>query len=50
MKRYTYITTYVVEAPDEKTAEEVREKVVSQLRPDKLVVDHWTQLADIEDC
>ena len=49
VKRYTYVTTYIVRAPDEATAREVMEKVKSQLRPDRLVVEHWTKLTDIED-
>jgi len=32
------------------TAGEVKDKVECQLRPDTLVVEHWTKLTDIEDC
>ncbi len=49
MKRYTYVTTYIVRAPDEASAGEVREKVESQLQADSSVIEDWTKLTDIED-
>jgi len=51
-KEYTYVTTYIVLAPDEATANEVKEKVESVLHPGTLhciVVEHWTKLTDVED-
>jgi hypothetical protein len=48
-KRYTFVTTYIVEAPDEAKATEVKEKVVAQLQPDRSVAEYWTKLTDIED-
>jgi ABC-type lipoprotein release transport system permease subunit len=49
LKRFTYVTTYIVQAVDERTANEVKEKVVSQLQTDTLVLEDWTNLTDIED-
>ncbi len=49
MKSYTYVTTYVVRAPDEGKAGEVMEKVESQLAVDSSVAEHRTSLIDIED-
>jgi len=49
MKRYTYVTTYIVKALDEAVGDEVVEKVESVLRPDTAVVERWTKLECIED-
>lgn len=49
MKHYTFITTYIVRAPDETKATEVKAKVISQLRADSSVTEYWTHLTDIED-
>ncbi len=48
-KRYTFVTTYIIEAPDETKARETVDNVESQLRPDTQVAEHWTKLTDIED-
>jgi hypothetical protein len=44
MQRYAFVSTYIVRAPDEATACEVREKVEAPLKPDTLVVEFWTRL------
>ena len=49
MKRYTFVTTYIVKAPDEAKATEVKAKVVSQLQVDSSVAEYRTKLTDIED-
>ena len=53
MKRYTFETIYVVEAPEETKADEVKAKVESALQhsfpTDILVVEHWAKLTDVED-
>ena len=49
MKRYTFVTTYIVEATHEAKARETMEKVESQLRPDAQVAEMWTRLIDIKD-
>ena len=49
LKRYTFVTTYIVEADDEAKANCTKEKVESQLRPDMQVAEYWTKLEDIED-
>ncbi len=48
-KRYTFVTTYIVEAPDEAKATEAKEKVATQLQRDSSVAEYWTKLTDIED-
>jgi len=49
MKRYTFVTTYIVEAPNEMKAAEVKAKIGSQLMVDNSVAEYWTNLTDIED-
>ena len=49
MKEYTFVTTYIVLAPDKETAKEVKEKIISQLENDDSVLEYWTLLTDVED-
>ncbi len=49
MKRYTFETTYIVQAPNEAKARETQEMLESILRSDTQAVEHWTKLTDIED-
>lgn len=49
MKRYTFVTTYVIHAPDEAKARETVDNVESSVRHDTQVTEHWTRLTDIED-
>ncbi len=49
MKRYTFVTTYIIEAPNEAKATETRANVEAMLTPDTQVTEHWTKLVDIED-
>ena len=49
MKRYMFVTTYIIRAPDEAKARETVDNVESQLKPDTQVVEHWTKLIDITD-
>ncbi len=49
MKRYTFVTTYLVEASDETTATKTKEGLEAWLKVDARVAEHYTNLTDIED-
>ncbi len=49
MPRYTFVTTYIIEAPDEAKARETGEKIEPTLSNDTQVVEHWTRLTDVEE-
>ncbi len=49
MKRYTFVTTYIIEASNEAKARETVDNVESQLRPDTQAVEHWTRLMDTKE-
>jgi hypothetical protein len=48
-KRYTFVTTYIVEADDEATATKTRVGLEAWLGVDVRVAEYWTKLTDIED-